>query len=415
MDVRRLGSGAPVDPRRAQRSSSAPVVLFAGRAESVRGIDTLLDCFPLVLKAVPDARLRLLLIPRPELDGLLAKAHAAGLGDHLDGDRAGVGSALGRWRRRRLRPPFKYDYTTSPPAMAAAEALSVGLPTVATDVSCLRAVVEDGVNGMVVPPLPLGARSGFGGVAAPRGPVEALRRCGSDHGDASAPDGIRWRPQHRLPTTLCWNRRRPGCRSNPCGLSGPGLVAYVVSSDSTRIAVIDTWATCGLPTDLRQFKVKHAAPSCMESPAYDTQDVGPPNRADARSSRACARRCSSPANGRASVDHGSTPGAVQGIWPRCTWNGRRTTAPTLTWQRCHARPRRRRHLPARLSRLLPETLIMPVGNGRLVTADLRSESLLGRTFRAWSGCGPGRGALLGEHFELSELTPPKWNWFTVGQ
>jgi glycosyltransferase involved in cell wall biosynthesis len=48
--------------------------------------------------------------------------------------------------------PFKYDYTTSPPAMAAAEALSVGLPIVATDVSCLRAVVEDGVNGVVVPP-----------------------------------------------------------------------------------------------------------------------------------------------------------------------------------------------------------------------------------------------------------------------
>ncbi len=153
MDVRRLGSGAPVDPRRAQRSSSAPVVLFAGRAESVRGIDTLLDCFPLVLKAVPDARLRLLLIPRPELDGLLAKAHAAGLGDHLDVVTEPVSDLLGEMASAQAGAwPFKYDYTTSPPAMAAAEALSVGLPTVATDVSCLRAVVEDGVNGMVVPP-----------------------------------------------------------------------------------------------------------------------------------------------------------------------------------------------------------------------------------------------------------------------
>jgi glycosyltransferase involved in cell wall biosynthesis len=153
MDVRRLGSGAPVDARRAQRSSGAPVVVFAGRAESVRGIDTLLDSFPLVLKAVPDARLRLLLIPRPELEGLLAKARAAGLGDHLDVVTEPVSDLLGEMAAAQVGVwPFKYDYTTSPPAMAAAEALSVGLPTVATDVSCLRAVVEDGVNGVVVPP-----------------------------------------------------------------------------------------------------------------------------------------------------------------------------------------------------------------------------------------------------------------------
>ena len=36
--------------------------------------------------------------------------------------------------------PFKFDYTTSPPAMAVAEALSVGLPVVATEVGCVRAV-----------------------------------------------------------------------------------------------------------------------------------------------------------------------------------------------------------------------------------------------------------------------------------
>lgn len=153
LDVRRLGSGGPVDARRARWADAAPVVLFAGRAESVRGIDTLLECFPLVLRDVPDARLRLLLIPRPELDALLERARAAGLGDALEvvtdpvkdllGEMAGA--QVGTW-------PFKYDYTTSPPAMAAAEALSVGLPVVATGVACLQAVVQDGVNGTVVPP-----------------------------------------------------------------------------------------------------------------------------------------------------------------------------------------------------------------------------------------------------------------------
>ena len=54
--------------------------------------------------------------------------------------------------------PFKFDYTTSPPAMAVAEAMSVGLPVVATDVACVRAVLEPGVNGLSCP-RPTPARS----------------------------------------------------------------------------------------------------------------------------------------------------------------------------------------------------------------------------------------------------------------
>jgi glycosyltransferase involved in cell wall biosynthesis len=149
----RVGSGGPRDSRRAAYTDSAPVVLFAGRAESVRGIDTLLACFPDVVREVPDARLRLLLIPRPELDALLETARAAGLGDHLDVVTEPVSDLLGEMASAQVGTwPFKYDYTTSPPAMAAAEALSVGLPTVGTEVSCVEAVIEDGVNGALVPP-----------------------------------------------------------------------------------------------------------------------------------------------------------------------------------------------------------------------------------------------------------------------
>lgn len=152
LDVRRLGSGGPVDPRRATYSERAPVVLFAGRAESVRGIDTVLEAFPAVLRAIPDARLRLLLIPRPELDVLLQRARAAGLGEALDVVTDPVPDLLGEMAAAQVGTwPFKYDYTTSPPAMAAAEALAVGLPVVATDVACLRAVIQQGVSGEVVP------------------------------------------------------------------------------------------------------------------------------------------------------------------------------------------------------------------------------------------------------------------------
>ena len=151
--VRRVTTGATGDPRRAAYSSSAPVVVFAGRAETVRGLDTLLDAFPDVLRAIPDARLRLLLLPRPELPRILARVRDAAVAAHVDvvtdpvedlGAELAAAQA-GVW-------PFKFDYTTSPPAMALVEALSVGLPVVGTDVACIRAVLDEGRGGLVVPP-----------------------------------------------------------------------------------------------------------------------------------------------------------------------------------------------------------------------------------------------------------------------
>jgi len=155
VDVIRLGCGAPTDARRARFDADRPVIVFAGRAETVRGLDTLLAAFPSVRRRVPGARLRLLLIPRPELPAILAKAAAAGR-DHAGAIEvvtepvpdllAELAEAqVGSW-------PFKFDYTTSPPAMAVAEAMSVGLPVVATDVACVRAVLDPGVNGLAVPP-----------------------------------------------------------------------------------------------------------------------------------------------------------------------------------------------------------------------------------------------------------------------
>ena len=151
--VLRLASGAPEDDRRATFEAEKPVVVFAGRAESVRGVDTLIDAFPRVLEHAPGATLKLLLIPRPELRSLVDRVAAAGISDRVTVVTDPVpdllaelsGAQVGAW-------PFKFDYTTSPPAMAIAEALSIGLPTVATEVGCVRAVVEPDVNGLTVPP-----------------------------------------------------------------------------------------------------------------------------------------------------------------------------------------------------------------------------------------------------------------------
>lgn len=152
--IDRLGSGAPDTELRARFDEAEPVIVFAGRAESVRGVDTLIEAFPAVRSAVPGARLRLLLIERPELPVLIDMIAAAGLGDSVEvvtetrsdllADMAAA--QVGVW-------PFKFDYTTSPPAMAVTEALAVGLPVVATDVACVRAALTEGEGGFLVPPM----------------------------------------------------------------------------------------------------------------------------------------------------------------------------------------------------------------------------------------------------------------------
>ena len=147
-----LPSGAAVSALRARPSATAPVILFAGRAEMVRGIDTVLAAFTLVRRTITDARLRLLLIPTAELPQIQAAIAAAGLGAACtvtttpvaDLEAEMAAAQVGVW-------PFKFDYTTSPPAMALAEAMAVGLPVVATDVNCVRSIAQHDRNALLVP------------------------------------------------------------------------------------------------------------------------------------------------------------------------------------------------------------------------------------------------------------------------
>lgn len=154
--VEALPSGAPVDPRRASRTpraGKAPTVIFAGRSESVRGIHTLIAAFPAVRAAVPDARLRLLLLPRPELAGIVAAAEASSVSEAIDIVTDPIPDLLGELAEAQVGTwPFLADYTTSPPAMAVAEAMAVGLPVVSTPVACVRSVMRPNVDGIAVAP-----------------------------------------------------------------------------------------------------------------------------------------------------------------------------------------------------------------------------------------------------------------------
>jgi alpha-maltose-1-phosphate synthase len=153
--VSRLPSGAPVDSRRAEfePADGRPTIVFAGRAESVRGIGTLIDAFPEVLRRVPAARLRLLVLPRPELAALRERAARLGLGDAVEFRTEAVTDLLGEFASAQAGAwPFLADYTTSPPAMALAEAMAVGLPVVSTPVACVEAVMRPNQDGMAVSP-----------------------------------------------------------------------------------------------------------------------------------------------------------------------------------------------------------------------------------------------------------------------
>lgn len=154
--VEALPSGAPVDDRRArfrQPDGQPPTVIFAGRSESVRGIRTLIDAFPAVRRAVPEARLRLLLLPRAELSDLVAAVAASPVADAIDVVTDPIPDLLGELAQAQVGTwPFLADYTTSPPAMAVAEAMAVGLPVVSTPVACVRSVMRPNVDGIAVPP-----------------------------------------------------------------------------------------------------------------------------------------------------------------------------------------------------------------------------------------------------------------------
>ena len=151
IDIQRVRSGAEPDARRAQLRPDRPIVIFAGRAETVRGIDTLLDALPLLLDSHPALVLRLLLLPRPETEAVIAEVERRGFGASVQVVTEASVDLRGEFARASVAAfPFKFDHVTIPPALTAAEAMSVGLPVVGTNVTCITAILRHDVNGAIV-------------------------------------------------------------------------------------------------------------------------------------------------------------------------------------------------------------------------------------------------------------------------
>jgi glycosyltransferase involved in cell wall biosynthesis len=153
--VRLTEGGSDVDDLRATFRPDAPEIIFAGRAQTARGIDTLIAAMPRVLRAIPRARLRLLLRPTrgpSRLARLERSIDALGIRANVDVELDAADDLRARFANATVGVfPFKYDDTTLTPPFTVVEAMSVGLPIIGTEVACLAPVMRGGEGGLVVP------------------------------------------------------------------------------------------------------------------------------------------------------------------------------------------------------------------------------------------------------------------------
>jgi glycosyltransferase involved in cell wall biosynthesis len=132
--------------------AGVPVVLFLGTISRYKGLDTLIRAMPTVLAAGP-AHLVVAGFPAKDVDadGLRALARDLGVAEHVTwwldyvpNDRVATLMAMSA--------VAVYPYRMITQSGAIQIAYSCGRPVVATRVGGLPDVVEDGVNGILVPP-----------------------------------------------------------------------------------------------------------------------------------------------------------------------------------------------------------------------------------------------------------------------
>ena len=136
---------APVPPR-----DNGVEILFVGRLDPMKGVDVLLEAAALLKQCVPGWRLSI--IGDGQLAGELRRqAETLDLNDYV--------TFKGRVDHANLPAHFASAWVLAAPSrhtegfgMAVAEALSFGLPVVASDLPAFRSLVVSGQNGMLVPP-----------------------------------------------------------------------------------------------------------------------------------------------------------------------------------------------------------------------------------------------------------------------
>ena len=141
-------------------------VLFVGRLERVKGVETLIDAVPAILASVSSFRLTLVGDDDQEgYEGSSMAAHLrARLADHAIPEQ--VVQIVGAVPRHELPRWYEQASVCVVPSAwegfpyAALEAMSCGRPVVASAVGGLKELLDDGVDGLLVRPADSGALAG---------------------------------------------------------------------------------------------------------------------------------------------------------------------------------------------------------------------------------------------------------------
>jgi glycosyltransferase involved in cell wall biosynthesis len=125
----------------------SPQAVFVGRLAVEKGLQSLVDAWPTVRRAFPDARLTLV-GDGPERPALEARVAALGLGDcvRLLGSMADPGSIL------RGADLFVLPSREEGMSIALLEAMALGIPLVASAIPGNRKLIDEGVHGLLARP-----------------------------------------------------------------------------------------------------------------------------------------------------------------------------------------------------------------------------------------------------------------------
>jgi len=145
IDPKRLHDARPADRSALGVETHAPVVLWVGRLDPIKGLAFLIDAFGAV--AGSTAAHLLLAGDGPVRDRLQGQIIRSNLSDrvHLLGPRNDVASLL------KAADVFVFPSRAEGLPNALLEAMAAGVPTVATDVAGCRDLIENGVTGLLVP------------------------------------------------------------------------------------------------------------------------------------------------------------------------------------------------------------------------------------------------------------------------
>ena len=141
-----LPNGVPV-PSRAWRPLSARHAVFVGRLAPEKGLDVLLDAWPAVLAAHPDATLSLI-GEGPERSSL--ENHAARLGISTSVTLPGIAEDIDLTLRQ--HDLFVLPSREEGMSIALLEAMALGMPIVASAIPGNRGLIRGGIDGVLFEP-----------------------------------------------------------------------------------------------------------------------------------------------------------------------------------------------------------------------------------------------------------------------